>query len=152
MSSSNVGIPKRFAGPVISLVLVTLVLSACIPRPAPAPTATPVTVVVPPTPIIVLPSPTVPRAPTSTPTLSPGVSNLMGSWVLNLNYRIIGYPEFSDIRYVGSLPLNVGIDGSLSGSGLIYTTLVQPPCSAQVTAGNGAPVTISGQLEFNVAT
>lgn len=146
MNNSPVGAPMRFGWLVAGLAFTTLVLSACKPQ-AVAPTSTPVSVIVLPTPIIVLPSPTVPPAPTSTPALPPGLSSLIGSWVLDLNYRIVGYPIYSDIRYVGSLPLTVGPDGSLSGSGLIYTTLVQPPCNAQVTAGNGAPVTISGQIE-----
>jgi len=129
------------------LALWTLVVNACIPTAA-TPTRVEVTVIVPPLPIVVVPPP--PSAiptPTTTPVLPPGVASALGSWVMNFNYRLTGYPGYSDIRYSASLPVTVGLDGTISGSGMIFTTLVQPPCSTQVNAGNGASVAISGQIE-----
>jgi hypothetical protein len=150
--NSATGLRMHFRQLLGGLAFSALVVSACGPA-APSPTRGPVTIIVPTVAIIVVPpQPTVLSTPTATLALPPGVANMVGSWVLNLNYRLTGYPIYGDIRYIGSLPLTVKPDGSLSGSGMLYTTLVQPPCNAQVSAGNGAQVTLNGQIEINMPT
>ncbi|MHB8626934.1 MAG: hypothetical protein ACYDBJ_09685 [Aggregatilineales bacterium] len=149
MMNSETGLRMRFWRLTCELALLALILSACRPA-APSPTHTPVTITVPTAAIVIVPpQPTLVPTPTPAPALPPGVASMVGTWVLNLNYRLTGYPIYSDIRYIGSLPLIVKPDGSLSGSGMLYTTLVQPPCNTHVSAGNGATVTLNGQIEIN---
>ncbi len=119
---------------IVSLVLMVV---ACATRTPIPPTAVPL--VQPPQVIVVTvtPRPTETPLPTITPFFD--VVQLSGRWLLDINYQLRSSPFFDNVRYVGSFPLNVAPDGTLSGSGTFYTTVDQPPCSANVREGTPRP-------------
>jgi len=90
------------------------------------------------------PAPTASVVPTVTPFFD--AARLAGNWQFNFTYHLRGYPAFDDIRYSGSVPLKVASDGSLSGTGIFYTALDQPPCSTIVLKNSGLPVSLTGSL------
>ncbi len=116
----------------LSALLLLLLLTACNPPAQVAPTfaVTQARQAVVMTPIISIvtltPRPTV--TPTPAPTFAFNLANVTGRWVFAVEYHFYNQPQFSDIRYNGSIELTVAEDASVSGRGRLYIVLQQPPC------------------------
>lgn len=116
----------------LAALVLLLLLTACRPPTQVAPTfaVTQARQAVVMTPIIAIvtltPRPTVP--PTPAPTFAFNLATVTGRWVLALEYHFYNQPQFSDVRYNGSIELTVAEDASVSGSGRMFIVMQQPPC------------------------
>lgn len=140
-------IEQRFWQSGCLMLLALLVLTGC-NAAAPIVAVTEARQAVVATPILIIVTST-PR-PTATPlpraTLPYDISQVEGRWQAGIDYRLRGYPIFNDIRYSGSFEINVASDGTVTGSGTLYTTLDQPPCSAIAREGTNLAATLEGRL------
>lgn len=146
--------PARRAATFGSTFLMLAILAACLgacrpaaapPTPAvtiarPAVVATTIIQVVTTTPI---PTPT----PTRPPTLAFDIAQVQGRWQMDLDYHLYGLPYWSDIRYNGSLEVNISERGVVSGKGTLYPILSQAPCQAFERDGAGVEFTLTGTLQ-----
>ncbi|MFQ3536648.1 MAG: hypothetical protein SNJ58_12300 [Aggregatilineales bacterium] len=124
------------------------VVMACTPSPAPTPAFTPR----PPLPTrvptrIVTLAPTLTPLPTPTPTLPYALAPLLGNWLIDVSLQLRGGITFDDVRFIGTLIVEVQVDGTLSGSVEFYTTVWQPPCVTAALDPEPIRAALSGTLE-----
>lgn len=132
-----------------ALFALVLLLAGCRPLAAPTPVA--VTVAARPiviTPIIQVvtstPRPTI--TPSPAPTLPYDPKTYEGTWRMQINYQIYNGAYWADIRYNAGLELMVNANGEMSGEGIFYPSLQQPPCPAFINNSTGLPMKITGKL------
>lgn len=132
------------------LTLITagvLVFAACTPAQTNKPTAPP-----PPTGYVVVivtltPSPTPSLTPTAT--LPYRVESVQGTWRIDLNYQVAGDAIFQDIRFVGTVGIDIDFGGNLTGSVEFFPSVQQPPCSASVLDSEPLRATVQGSLRLD---
>lgn len=129
-------------------ILCSALVTACAPSPAPTavPTPRPLIPTAVPTRIVTLaPSPT--PLPTPTATLPFALGPLLGNWLIDLSVQLREGITFDDVRFIGTLSVEVGVNGQLSGSGEFYTTVWQPPCVTAALDPEPIRAALSGTLE-----
>ncbi len=133
----------------VSLCLVLgAMMVACAPpsAPAAAPTPRPPLPARVPTRIVTL-APTPTPLPTPTPTLSYALAPLLGNWLIDLSLQLREGITFDDVRFIGTLNVEVEADGTLSGDAEFYTTVWQPPCVTAALDPEPIRAALSGALE-----
>lgn len=124
----------------------SVLVTAC--APSPALTATPRPFVPSPVPTrIVTLAPTETPLPTPTPTLSYAIAPLLGTWLIDLNLQLREGITFDDVRFIGTLSVDVQLDGSLSGSAEFYPAIWQPPCVTAALDPEPIRASLSGALQ-----
>jgi hypothetical protein len=143
---------RKSAFPFAILLLLTglPVLTAC--RPTTAPTPVPVTFAAPaivasPNIVIITATPRPTITPTPAPTLPYNPKDYEGTWSLLINYQIYNGDYWADVRYNGGVALTVTATGEISGTGIFYPTLQQPPCPSFVNGTTGLPMKVTGNLD-----
>jgi hypothetical protein len=124
----------------------SVLVTACAPSPAltatprpPAPTRIP-------TRIVTL-APTETPLPTPTPTLPYAIAPLLGTWLIDLNLQLREGITFDDVRFIGTLNVDVQPDGTLSGSAEFYPAIWQPPCVTAALDPEPLRAALSGALQ-----
>lgn len=128
-------------------ILFSVLVAACAPSPAPTPGPTPrpfVPTAVPTRIVTLAPSPT--PLPTPTATLPYALAPLLGNWLIDLSVQLREGITFDDVRFIGTLIVEVGVNGQLSGSAEFYTTVWQPPCVTAALDPEPIRATLSGEL------
>jgi hypothetical protein len=134
---------KLFAALSLTALMITV---ACAPAASSTPIPAPATA--PPLYITVV----VTREPTATPTLPPtatlpyNITPLLGDWNIDMNFDLRGNRIFSDVRFIGSATLQVGLDGAVAGNIEFYPTVFQQPCVASVLDSEPLRAVIAGTL------
>ena len=130
-----------------SVSMILLIIAACTPA---TPTAPPPPTRILPTAtrfeVIVTLTPTLAPSPTLTPTLPYDIGAIYGNWRLDISYTLRSGPTFSNISFRGSAPLQVDINGNITGTVALYGTAEQPPCRAAVVDAQPQTAQITGTL------
>ncbi len=124
----------------------SLLVAACAPLPTPTATSRPLAPMRVPTRIVTL-VPTETPQPTLTPTLPRAIAPLLGAWLIDLTLQLREGITFDDVRFVGTLSLDVQLDGTLAGSAEFYPAIWQPPCVTAALDAEPIRASISGTLQ-----
>jgi hypothetical protein len=140
-----------FAANLILLVVLIAVLVACRDQKA-APPA-PISPTIPPVITrIVTPLPT--STPLPPPTLAYDVLSVEGRWIVRFDLEIDNVTSdqglnVQQLAYSGAAELQVGLDGTVTGSGHFSPTISNPPCDARVLDTQPLTFTLSGSTYPN---
>ena len=124
----------------------SVLVTACAPSLAPTVTPRPPVPTRIPTRIVTL-APTETPLPTPTPTLSYAIAPLLGTWLIDLSLQLREGITFDDVRFIGTLSVDVQLDGALSGSAEFYPAIWQPPCVTAALDPEPIRASLSGALQ-----
>lgn len=126
----------------VPMVLLTLLLVACDrekeSKPAtPRPTAMPAVIT-----RIVTPEPT--GTPLPTPTLAYDIETAEGRWIMSFDLKLTSGGFAEEITYSGFADMQVGLDGTIFGSGYLLSNVYSPPCAVSSTTNEKLAFTVRG--------
>ena len=84
--------------------------------------------------------------PTTVPTISMQYVTYAGSWTMLLRYEITGSAIIDNIVYSSSIPIIIGSDGSIFGTGAFSPTFSSDRCAVQALNPDMLSFVVSGNL------